>query len=102
MLALVAAVVVGVRDHTACDVGFTLGANVFCLLLAVLAFFYPRGGPVLRRVSVASAVLTTLAAIGSIAGDGIGHVHGLLGGIAIVVLLCQPSAKAWFAQPTTR
>ncbi|MGW6704644.1 hypothetical protein ACWGDE_07105 [Streptomyces sp. NPDC054956] len=53
-------------------------------------------------MSIAGTVITALAALGSSAGDGMGHVHGLLGGIAIMALLRQGSARAWFARPSAR
>ncbi|MFI5498592.1 hypothetical protein ACIA5E_05945 [Nocardia asteroides] len=76
----------------------TAGSLLF-LILGGLAFSFPTGGPGVRTAAIVLGALTTLCGLGSAASGLPPSLLGMLIGGAVVILLAQRAAQAWFHRP---
>ncbi|MFI8973666.1 hypothetical protein ACIGO9_12340 [Nocardia asteroides] len=76
----------------------TAGSLLF-LILGGLAFSFPTGGPGVRTAAIVLGALTTLCGLGSAASGLPPSLLGMLIGGAVVILLAQRTAQAWFHRP---
>ncbi|RFU86693.1 hypothetical protein DY218_10760 [Streptomyces triticagri] len=98
-LALLGTVVVGAR-YGAQPAGATVGSNIFTFVLLFLGLTYGKNaGSGTRIASIVLASLHILAALGAAANGRTGGLLPLLCAIALIVLLSQRSAGAWFKRP---
>lgn len=76
----------------------TAGSLLF-LILGGLAFSFPTGGPGVRTAAIVLGALTALCGLGSAASGLPPSLLGMLIGGAVVILLAQRAAQAWFHRP---
>lgn len=76
----------------------TAGSLLF-LILGGLAFSFPTGGPGVRTAAIVLGALTALCGLGSATSGLPPSLLGMLIGGAVVILLAQRAAQAWFHRP---
>ena len=79
--------------------GAVFSGGMLNLVVGILACRYHSAGNGSRIASIVLAALQILVAVGSIARSAGAGLVPLVGAIALVGLLSQPSAKAWFTRP---
>lgn len=79
--------------------GAAVGVNFLLMVAAGLAFRFPKGGGGLRVACIVLMALHALSALAGAAGGNPGGLVPLLGAIAVIILLAQGTAGAWFNRP---
>ncbi|TWD21414.1 hypothetical protein FB570_106122 [Streptomyces sp. T12] len=80
------------------EAGRVFGTYLMVAVLFVLAFRFPRAGNGVRVASIVLASLQILLALGGAARGVPLGILPLAAGVAVLVLLCQNSAKQWFGR----
>ncbi|WP_125514776.1 hypothetical protein [Streptomyces sp. WAC 01529] len=97
-LVLLAAIVIGATGD-AVTAGAVIGVNVLVMVAASLAWTFHKAGSGIRVTCIVLMSLHALSALGGAANGNPGGLLPLLGAIAVVVLLSQGTAGAWFKRP---
>ncbi|MFE6859834.1 hypothetical protein [Nocardia sp. NPDC057668] len=79
--------------------GVAVGGFAVPILLAGFAFGFGSGGNGIRVTAIVLAVITMLMGLGGAASQSPPGPLGLIVGLAVLILLCQSSASAWFKRP---
>ncbi|MFF9786331.1 hypothetical protein [Streptomyces nigrescens] len=78
--------------------GAVFAGGVLNLVVGILAFRFHRAGNGARIASIVLASVQMVFALGAVARMAGGGLVPMAGAIALVVLLSQSSAKAWFTR----
>ncbi|MGW6059907.1 hypothetical protein [Streptomyces sp. NPDC055189] len=81
--------------------GAAFGANVCLLVTCGFAFAFKSAGNGVRVTCIVLMSVQIALGLGGLASGNPGGLVGLLGSIAVVVLLSQGAAGAWFKRPRT-